>query len=165
MDELAFSLQCSHGIWRLLLQPVDDCTGQRSDGMAAASMGKHRGLNSVAYSSLLMLYYIACGPGEFGSWDAVFHGHCTRHHPQRSQLPEGGRSFTRASWVHSTGRCLAARDLLLQQASLQREHRDNPTSWIQHLTAGCKGWQSVLGASLGQIALQGHRHCHCHCCH
>lgn len=107
MDELAFSLQCSHGIWRLLLQPVDDCTGQRSDGIAAASMRKNMGLNSIAHSSLLMLYYTACAPGEFGPPGAVFHGHCTRNHGQSSQLPEGGKSSPEQQrWVRSTGRCL-----------------------------------------------------------
>lgn len=130
MNELAFSLQCCHGIWRLL-QPVDDCTGQGSDGMAAAIMRKHMGLNSIAYNALLILYYTACGSGEFGPWGAVFPGHCTRHCPQSSQLPERGKSFSRASssgscWVHSTGRCLALRYQLLKQVSLQREHRYNP---------------------------------------
>lgn len=71
----------------------------------------------------------------FGPRGAVFHGHCTRHHPQSSQLPGRSKSFSRASssgncWVHSTGKCLASRYQLLKQASLQREHRYNHIPWI-----------------------------------
>lgn len=123
MDKFAFSLQCSHGLWRLLLQPVDDCTGQGSDGMAGASMRKHMGVEFNCIQLFADLYYTACGSGGFGPLGAVFPGHCTRHHPQSS--PREGQILQQSQqqWelLGAQHRQVSCRKL--KQASLQSEQR------------------------------------------
>jgi len=39
-------------------QPVDGCTGQASDEVAAVSVRKHAGFSSITYSSSVVLCYV-----------------------------------------------------------------------------------------------------------
>lgn len=151
-----------------LFQPVDDCTGQGSDGMAAASIWGWTKLHTALCWCCITQHV------DQVSWGLVvlcFMGTAPGITPKAHSSQRGANPSPEPAAVGATV-CTAQAGVWQQgTSSLNRPAWRESTEVTPYLgfnlTAGCKGWQTVPGASLGQIALQEHHHCHCHChcCH